>query len=508
MKAVLIANLGHSDLELKTDIPEWGFRRSHESPGTGVVYKPSQHLLQLSDRIWNTESRQIKAMGIPFQLPLIQGYLRVADIDQVEFTQLYLIGSRQPDREHSSGDSYRLAEALKKHQSLFRLPAVKPKELATNPSDWSSVVEEMERIIGEIAADLRKTSPGIRVYVGLSGGTPQMNAALLHISSELLRREFDVRTLYVPRGGPAQPVDAIDRFWRRQEAVALRTLYREYQYHTLAEVLGSASHGPSSAAAAISHLARYGCARLNSDWEAALRALHAAQPLARTNLPIPLRNRLDVWAREVNRLAHPSPHEFPWVQELLWHAAVTLKQGVWWAFLVRLATFREVALRILAARLGVPFDNPVKDRRLPSQYVTTELRQFAEARGVNLDVDLNHVVLDCVCEFIFHSGGGDPALLSCFKNLKALKPLVDLRNRVVHEGARVDAQVIVDALKPGVDTIQGFQPRATAATHDASEPADTVPVRANRKVDHRDNLNVDHPGVGFKGSSACGALLP
>ena len=162
MKAVLIANLGHSDLQLKADIPAWGFgRNTEDGPGNGLrKYSPKEHLRELAGRMQEAESAELRALGLPFDLPLLRAYIQFIPMDEgnPQLDRIYLIGSEQGDIAHKKGDTYPLAKALKKHSSILDLRPVKPYALECDPSDWSGVFDEMEKVVQAISRDtLRRT---------------------------------------------------------------------------------------------------------------------------------------------------------------------------------------------------------------------------------------------------------------------------------------------------------------------------------------------------------------
>jgi hypothetical protein len=440
-RRALLANIGHHDLQLRQGVEAWGL-------GPGSI--PADRMAEVGALLGSVGPAQAQELVTTLDLPILRRYVEYAQDEHLRFEDVVLFGSSQDDTAQAAKDTYPIACALQRWATALGLEAARivAVPVKANPSDLGQMLAFYETELERVARRLAGRAEQVDVYVGLTGGTPQMNTALLLQGLEAFGPPCRLQALYVPLGQGARRVTALYRLRRKMNYHSLRALAQTGEYSALIESLGETEEGLQ---ASLVQLARYGRSRLNSDWVEARRMLErAAEHLYRPET-LPRHAQLERWLGDLQGLREPTASV--WLREQAWQAEAVLRQGNLWAFLVRVASFRENALEVLARRLGAELTD--NGRYLSPEWLRAmpALGAFAAQRDVDLKRELNHLILETVTEFLAHQAGGLPC--QQLAALKALGLLVRLRNDAAHKGRPVTVADCEQRFAQGVENHPG-----------------------------------------------------
>lgn len=163
--------------------------------------------------------------------PILGGFAQELDFRSIK--ECYLIVTNQDGKKSSGQDTIFLFDIVE-HLLKEAFPGIRifPLEITCNPSDFDSVLEEMDKVFPASINDPEK-------YVLLSSGTPAMVFALAEIS---LKNIPDARQLYLQRPGGREKgcVKEITTFYKKQKQSELKrftTLVEKANYAGAQELI-------------------------------------------------------------------------------------------------------------------------------------------------------------------------------------------------------------------------------------------------------------------------------
>lgn len=442
--ATLVVNLGLSDVQLSRPVTLPGMS---ESLSAGEL--PPELISTIGEILQGGEVS--KEQRTAFELPIISSYLKyLQERENTSIEKLIIFATRQSDPIHKKKDTYPLAEAIRKYAHDFGLPGhlrVLVRQVDKNPSNFDALLPMYQE---ELKTRFQSTKPDVseRLYIGLTGGTPQMNQALLVASVDI---DAPTKALHKPENGPVRCLRALETLRFRSLIHVASVVKDRYEYLVIAELFADPSVPPMMAV--VHHLARYALERMNANVTGALKHLEELLNCPLHYLPNPLQASLidavDRWRADVFNLRE-NKKDPRWLFELVYQAKAYFRQGSYFPMVVRLASYREQALRRIVEQLGVPF---VRDGRYIDEAwykEQVELQAYLQEyehngqKGVQVTGrEVNQFMLTAIARFLTRDQ--DEAVTT----LAAMEPLVNLRNQSVHNVEGISEEMVVSKLEQG-----------------------------------------------------------
>lgn len=427
---VLLANLGSHDIQPGSgaEWPEWQQlwsqpspteQRARISPRAVGEFLYAATSSMIAQKLLKTSPETV--------IPILSAYLQYLEANPGGPVILHLFGTDQAETSpYRSGDTYPLARALKKHASAFfpRDCTVQTHQLSGNPTDLYSLSQQYRKYLSRIRSPESLGQPA-QIFVGLTGGTPQMNL-MLAIESFMAFADHSPPTfLHKPEHGLPREMP-LPSFLH---TVELNALLEAFAFKVVGQVFARTTVPPAHSTL-VRHLAMYGHYRLNSDWPNARSQLVEAQ--RQTGLEPQQREQIDRWVEDMERLQKEPESQI--LFELLFQAEIVLRQGNFWSFLLRLVTVREMALHALAIALGVDIHD---NETLDEEWLDThpDVRELLASRKLEPKASV-----PVLLEVVRHLAEAESQKLVDF--LYAMQEFQRKRNEVVHRGAPVDDQVL------------------------------------------------------------------
>ncbi len=337
MDAVLICNVGHHDLKLTRDL---------ELDGQQVT---SERLREDSRRTGELLLANWDSAAPALSIPIIDKFLaRIRDTQQVRRVHLFV--TNQQDSKYSKSDTVTTGKIIERLLADRRL-LVKLHEFRENPADWDLVLRFYLRRLPGLALS------GARHYLGLTGGTQQMNTALLIAGMEAFAERH---VLSATSDQPLPALSQVDRLIQRRWVI--RTIISHLDHGDYWAAYGLLKDNPEAAGDADRHalclaLLDYGHLRLCFRFDAAARVLAPVVALAPDGATKATVMELE---HEAIRLysAETSDMQGLRLQEIARSARLYHRRGQWLELPALTHAFREMALSLLVERAGVQVQNP------------------------------------------------------------------------------------------------------------------------------------------------------
>ncbi len=422
MKAVFLANIGNSDLEVdRSLLPQ-------------ANMKPRE----IGEAAKSDFARYKASIQLPLLTPALD-YVRAQEQCELSDIHLYLFTSNQDktlvDEDNWLKDTHPVGEVIQLYcNQVLHLPKkqVTLAAIEGNPADYANALEFHQRELAKLASDLPDEIP---VYLEVSGGTPAMTAMLIVMGAEVFGDR--VTTLYVDRGSTkATEVSVAQSLFARKAREAMRSQLRLHAYSAAQRTLedsGSVISRDEGRRELIRRLLGYADRRLAFDFKRAVQELSAAHATGA------MQAQMTHWVRELETGSTQKN-----LEELIHSAAIKAEQGEFADLTQRLFRFQEAILRHMAMEAGVHFgDSPayLSDSWLKSQ--TGLLDYLAQYRrkpdgevlppgqpAISVDASrtLNRYSLGAMVEYFAQVGSRrdwQPVLDQIFRLSRA----ADLRNR-------------------------------------------------------------------------------
>lgn len=342
IKAVLLANVGNSDLQLPEDqqhlLPE------QEDPRYYTARR-------LGEEITANFKRYQDAITLPLIGPTLDWLLEEGYATNE--IAIYLFASDQPmdvtEVSERLKDTRPVAEAIQlylNHRYSIQKKAVRIKAIEGSPADYRNALSFYQQTLPSIQAEVNKIAPQASIYAEVSGGTPAMVSMLILMVVEYFGE--DVVTLYKDRTLD-RPFDigvARSLFARKTRDTLIEQI-KLYAYAVAQRTL--TDHGQtvlpdSNTRQLLDHLLRYADRRLAFDYERAGYHLQEASVLATGTRQAQLR----AWRRELN-----TDEISLMLAELIHSARLKLELGDFADLTQRLFRFQEAMFRYMAEQMGL-----------------------------------------------------------------------------------------------------------------------------------------------------------
>ena len=422
MKAVLLANIGNSDLELDRSL----LPQSDRMPRA------------MGEAVKSDFERYRSSIKLPLLLPALER-VKAQEHCQLVDINLYLFTSNQKqalvDVDNWEKDTHPVGEAI---QLYFNRVLQIPKKqiflsaIEGNPADYANALAFHQRTLTQLGAELPADLP---VYLEVSGGTPAMTAMLIVMGAEVFGDR--VTTLYVDRGSSAATEVGVARsLFARKTREAMRSQLRLHAYSAAQRTLedsGSVISRDEGQRDLIRCLLGYADRRLAFDFKRAVEELSAAHSIGE------MQAQITFWVRELETGGTQKN-----LEEVIHSAVVKAEQGEFAELTQRLFRFQEATLHHMAEVAGVAFGN--RSENLSESWLKGQtgleayLAKYRRARNgdmllpeqsaiaVDVKRSLNRYSLGAIVEYFAQSGSRvewQPVLEDIFR----LSHAADLRNR-------------------------------------------------------------------------------
>lgn len=339
MKALLLANVGNSDLFLPDDI--------HPRGDDGKKL--------FSRQLGETILTNFKRYRDSIRLPLIGPCLKlIKDELGIEYSDigLCLFASDQDRNLTLNADDWRkdtrpIAEVIQEYLNYhYKIPkkAVSLYTIEGNPADYSNAFAFHAAKLVDIKAWLDHKHLAPKIYLEISGGTPAMVSMLLLMGIGTFGQ--DVVTLYKDQSS-SEPdsIDVSQKLFARNSRELLRTQIGVYAYGSARESFQQNAQvilSDERMRQNVAHLLDYADRRLAFDFEGARTALRQIHAVGELQAQVRLwRNLLEDTETSKN------------VAELIHLAEVKLALHQYAEFTQILFRFQESVFRHLAGRMGM-----------------------------------------------------------------------------------------------------------------------------------------------------------
>lgn len=452
MRTVLIVNVGNRDVQLSqtldfpevtlpqglaakmgrsdSRLPAWRLSGRLDENGSGCLVVNPREQRQAGEYLrahWDWVRQYLR-------FPLLEEYLRLLSAEGQFPKQVFLIASDQADPQHRGSDTIGMADVLRQALRGKLVAAEAPDvriHLCAAPADYDEAYRDYTHLLARIAAEV---GPGpVQFCVGLSGGTPQMNAALLLAAAR--RPAGEVRFLYIPHGSSARELRLGDDLHREEIWTLVDHAVSSSDYAAARHLLQTNARlldGTSPLRGLIA-LLDHAHLRLGFNLQAAIRALSLASKevgAVERSTVLALRDGLAATQNEVDGDRYL-------LAELLTATRVYWQRQLYVDAVTRIVQFQEMALHSAALRLGIRFNKQEPDKLDPEwkQAQAARLQRLQQREpGLQLEPVTRKVLRALVAEW-GASHAWVERLLSAAGRLEALG---SIRNDWVHRLRGVD----------------------------------------------------------------------
>ncbi|RIV28092.1 hypothetical protein D2Q93_03340 [Alicyclobacillaceae bacterium I2511] len=474
--AILVVNLGLRDLKASQSMCLMINGKNTDIPKTeGNTSLPSGTMQLLGDFL-KSEQATVEQRK-KFYLSIILPYVDYVENEiHEEIKLLVLFGTQQTDAVYAVNDTYPVAEAIAKYKVDFGLPThirVQTEQINLNPTNLDSLLPFYEKRLAEKAASwtTRSDLTSKHIIFGLTGGTQQMNEAMLLGAAQLTG---NISFLHKPENGPVRKLEFMQRIRFRALSDKALGASEHSSFQMVQELFTEDTLYPTEAYL-VRDLAAYAVERMNGNLTESKKILQSLQgrqnQIHDSRVRSKVSNSLDNWLTDLYQLQHDIT-ETRRLFETLFQVGVFARQKSYIAMAVLLGSFREQALRRFVVQRGVVFtkdgkyiDNKwVREQLNLQEYLQTySFVQEGQQKKLEVRVDreVNQLILTAIGRYLTGDGNADLA------TLQALDPLIKLRNDIVHRVQGISRDAVQERLQAGFrDMPQHLFPSNTPEVED------------------------------------------
>lgn len=382
--------------------------------------------------------------------PIIEGLVTAMADSGERPGRIVLIGTDQGETHPMAGsDTLYFAELVKEKLQAspwqFSSGQIQILLYKTNPADYDAAFTWMKGCFNDITTEF--PADATHCHLALTGGTPQLTAALLFQGTSAYGDR--ARAHYKPVGGPPRTLDVAAELDAETLRRRLLELIDAHAYAAAQLLVTNANPSfervtdDKDQRALVLALLKHGASRLNADLTKARDELDGVSGIRGTHIPDEDWNvLLPVTAAWNSKEAHEQA-----VRELIASASVMLDLGHYFDFITRVGALRESLMKyILEFRLGaeLKYDARVKNDTFSAWVMEqSSLRTRLDKKQVRYrDVPTlrTHEELG---KCLTNPGTPDRVLIEKL-NSDPMNNLSELRNDCVHDFSRIRLKMIED----------------------------------------------------------------